>query len=79
MRGVSKEYEKYVGIVNGKRVIYLRLKKVLYGYIQSAIIWYDTVKSYLEEICLKINKYGRILFWLNRDTHSRGTYSTKTI
>ena len=35
---VSAEYEKCVGIENGKRVLYLRLKKALYGCMQSAIL-----------------------------------------
>ena len=46
---VSNEYEKFVGIENGKRVLYLRLKKALYGCMQSAILWYDTFKGYLED------------------------------
>ena len=29
--GVSEDYEKYISIENGKRVLYLRLKKALYG------------------------------------------------
>ena len=53
----SMEYEKYVCIDNGKMVLYLRLKKAVYGCMQSAILWYDTFKSALEELGFKINKY----------------------
>ena len=54
---VSMEYEKYMCIYNGKRVLYIRLKKSLYGCIESAILWYDTFKSALEELGFKMNKY----------------------
>ena len=56
---VSDEYEKFVGIENGKRVLYLRLKKALYGCMQSAILWYDTFKGCLEDLGFKINKHDR--------------------
>ena len=36
---VSEEYEEFVGVETGKRVLYLRLKKALYGCMQSAILW----------------------------------------
>ena len=45
---INSEYEKFIAIENGKRVLYLRLKKVLYGCMQSSILWYDTFKGYLE-------------------------------
>ena len=56
---VSSEYEKYVTMENGKKVLYLRLKKVLYGCMQSAILWYDTFKGALQEMGFQINKYDR--------------------
>ena len=56
---VSSEYEKIIAIENGKRVLYLRLKKALYGCMQSTILWYDTFKGCLEELGFKINKYDR--------------------
>ena len=59
MCGVSKEYEKYVGIENGKIVLYLRLKKALYRCMQSSILWYDIFKGCLEERRFEINKYDR--------------------
>ena len=57
MCGISKEYNKYVTHKGGRKVLYLKLKKVLYGCIQSAILWYDTFKGCLEEIRFKLNKY----------------------
>ena len=56
---VSNEYEKLIAIENGKRVLYLRLNKSLYGCMQSAIRWYDTFKGCLEEMGFKVNKHDR--------------------
>ena len=55
---ISDTYKKqYVTLENGKKVLYLRLKKSLYGCMQSAILWYDTFKGCLEDLGFKINKY----------------------
>ena len=59
MCGVDKVYEEYVAMENGKRVLYLRLKKALYGCMQSAILWYDTFKGCIEELEFVINKHDR--------------------
>ena len=59
MCGVDKGYEEYVAIENGKRVLYLRLKKTLYGCMQSAFLWYDTFKSCIEELGFVINEHDR--------------------
>ena len=56
---VSDKYKEFVGMENGKRVLYLRLKKALYGCMQSAILWYDTFKGALQEMGFQINKYDR--------------------
>ena len=36
----------------------MRLTKALYGYMQSAIIWYETFKGCLEGMGFKINHYN---------------------
>ena len=54
---ISDTYKQYVTLEIGKKVLYLRLKKALYGYMQSAILWYDTFKGCLEDLGFKINKY----------------------
>ena len=59
MCGISKGYQKYVTMEKGKKVLYLRLKKALYGCMQSAILWYDTFKGCLEGMGFKVNKYDR--------------------
>ena len=47
---ISEKYEEYVTMEGGKRVLYLQLKKALYGCMQSAILWYDTFKGCLEDM-----------------------------
>ena len=42
---------------NEKRVIYLSILKALYGFIQSAILWYDLYVSNLKEIGFVIKPY----------------------
>ena len=55
---VSGKYKKYMGLENGKRVLYPWLKKALYGCMQSAILWYNTFKNCLETISFKMNCYN---------------------
>ena len=38
----NDKYKKYVKTEKGKKVIYLRLIRALYGCIQSALLWYNT-------------------------------------
>ena len=54
---ISQEYVKYITMENGKRVLYLRLKKALYGCMQSVILWYNTFRGRLEEMGFRLNKY----------------------
>ena len=54
---VSSTYNKYVSIKNGKKVLYLSLKKASYGCMQLAILWYNTFKGCLECIGFKMNNY----------------------
>ena len=58
MRGIGEEYKQYMTVEKGKKLLYLRLKKALYGCMQSAILWYDTFNGCLEEIGFKLNRYN---------------------
>jgi hypothetical protein len=40
MCNVCEDYRKYVCHENGKKVLYLKLLKALYGCVQSALLWY---------------------------------------
>ena len=57
MYEVNTSYNNFISLEKGKRVLYLKLKKALYGCIQSEIMWYDTFKGCLEKMVFKLNKY----------------------
>ena len=54
---VNPSYKKYVTNERGKRTLYLKLTKALYGCMQSALLWYNTFKECLEELGFKLNPY----------------------
>ena len=54
---VNPEWEKYVTMENGKKKLYLRLNKALYGCIRSAMLWYNLFRETLEEMGFEINPY----------------------
>ena len=54
---VNGEYEEFVCIENGKRVLYLRLLKALYGCVKSALLWYELFSSTLKDMGFKLNPY----------------------
>jgi hypothetical protein len=41
MCDVNPEYKKYVVMENGKRVLYIRVLRAIYGCIESAMLWYE--------------------------------------
>ena len=55
---VNKEYKKYVGLERGKKVLYMELKQALYGYMQSALLWYETFTTQLIQMVFKLNPYN---------------------
>ena len=58
MCGASTDYKKYVSYENGKKVLYMKLLKALYGCMQSALLWYKTFKLCLKKDSFKLNKYA---------------------
>jgi len=53
----NSKYLKYVTMEKGKKVLYLRLAKALYGCLQSALLWYQTFVEHLEELGFRLNPY----------------------
>ena len=52
------KYEKYVHINKaGKKVLYVRLKKAMYGCLRAARLFYDNLAGQLESMGFKINRY----------------------
>ena len=52
-----KLYHQYVILEKGKSVLYLRLKKALYGTMKSALLFYRKLVSELQEMGFEINPY----------------------
>jgi hypothetical protein len=45
-------------IENGKKVLYLKLLKALYGCVRSALLWYNLFTGTLEGMGFKLNPYN---------------------
>ena len=54
---VNNKYKNYVVIEKDKPVLYLRLKKALYGCIMSVLLWYQTFVGVLMDLGFTLNKY----------------------
>ena len=53
----DESYRALVRTEKGMKVIYLRLKKALYGCIKSAMLWYNLFTENLKEMGFEINPY----------------------
>ena len=53
---VSPKYLPYVRMENGKKVLYLRILKALYGCIELALLWYNTYTSVLQKMGFELNR-----------------------
>ena len=56
---VNPDFEKYVIIENGKRVLYLQLLKALYGCVKAALIWYTLFVTVLKGMGFVLNPYDK--------------------
>ena len=55
---VNKEkYEKYISHEKGKPVIYVRLRKALYGTLQAALLFWKDLSTQLEQWDFELNPY----------------------
>ena len=50
---VNKEYDKYVVYENGEKILYLKVLHVIYGCIESALLWYNFFLVLLRRWVLK--------------------------
>ena len=46
---VNPEYKKFVKVVNGKKLLYLRVLRAIYGCIESALLWYNLFSTTLKK------------------------------
>jgi Reverse transcriptase (RNA-dependent DNA polymerase) len=51
------KYEKYLKIINGREIIYVQLKKALYGTLQAALLFWRDLSSKLVEWGFVLNPY----------------------
>ena len=56
---INKELIEDIKYEKGKKVLYMRILKALYGCIESALLWYNLWKSTLESMGFEINPYDR--------------------
>ena len=58
----NPDYAKYVYVdKNGKKKLYLQLAKALYGCIQSALLWWQTLYGTLYEQGFRLNPYDNCI------------------
>ena len=54
---MEPSYKKFVTHEKGAKVLYARLKKALYGCVQSALLWYTLFHDTLQQMGFTINPY----------------------
>jgi hypothetical protein len=57
MLQVCESDRKFVAHEGGKPVLYLRLKKALYGCVRSALLWYELFANTLKDMGFELNPY----------------------
>jgi len=57
MCDVNPKYAPFVVVENGKRVLYLRLLKALYGCVKLALLWYELFTETLIGMGFELNPY----------------------
>ena len=56
---VNPDYYKYIRHEKGRKVLYLRVLRALYGCIQSALLWYNLFTETPQDMGFVINPYDR--------------------
>ena len=54
---VDPSFTSFITNKKGRKTRYLQLTKALYGCMQSAFLWYQTFKEYLEQFGFELNPY----------------------
>ena len=54
---LNRSHEQNVVIENGKKVLYVRLIKAIYGCVKSALLWYEMFATSLKDMGFVINPY----------------------
>ena len=56
---VNPEHTKNIVYEKGRKVLYLRVLRAVYGAIESALLWYNLYKETLEKLGFKLNPYDK--------------------
>ena len=59
MSRVNPEHAKNIVFENGKKVLYVRVVRAIYGCIQSAMLWYNLYVDTLKELGFELNPYDK--------------------
>ena len=59
MCDVNPELVEDIRMENGEKLLYLRIVKALYGWIESSLLWYNLFLDKLTKLCFKVNTYNR--------------------
>ena len=54
-------YASEVRYENGRKVLYVRLIRALYGCMESALLWYQLYSEKLQQMGFKINQYEKCI------------------
>ena len=57
MCDTNPTYEQFVTSENGRKTLFLQLKKTLYGCVKSALLWYRLFRDTLQELGFILNPY----------------------
>ena len=57
MCNANPDYEKFITKNNGRRTLFLQLKKALYGCVKSALLWYCLFRDTLQDLGFTLNPY----------------------
>ena len=57
MCSINPEYSVHVRTEGGRKFLYLRIRKAIYGMIESALLWYDLFVSVLKDMGFVLNPY----------------------
>jgi len=59
MCDVNPEYKKFVKVIGGKKLFYLRVLRAIYGCIESELLWYYLFSSTLVQMGFTLNPYAK--------------------
>ena len=69
MRGINPDYKQHVTLNHGRKTFYIHILKVIYGIINSDLLWYELYLSALKDMWFQLNPYDMCV--ANKDIEGR--------